>query len=205
MECWECHQPPVFYGISAVFIKILRLSGISSPIADARVAQGIAFLLGSGILVLIAKLLKAFPAKAAAMGLALIALNTKLALLCTMPTNDMAVAFFILLTIYLTLKVSPEHQVSWKTPALLAMVSATAVLTKYNGLAVAPVVAGNYFVGDIKSGEVNAILPGHPKGLSGKQRRPVRVLHLRDDHVRQGPSRRKPRPGRGRNKDEPFG
>lgn len=142
-ECWECHQPPLFYFACAFILRFAGYFSDLTPIAELRILQTFSGILGIMFFLLAYIVLKRVFSgnpRPFVFSFALTALNAQFAMLSSMFTNDMAVSLLILFAIYLVHRFTLEGDLSFFRTAILSAVTALGILTKYNATAVIPAV-----------------------------------------------------------------
>ncbi len=141
-ECWECHQPPLYYLAGAAALALRRDSAgeISASRAFAAL-KTLALLFSLGSLALLAALTRRFfpdDPSAQLVALAVAGLTPVFLLSVVMLGNDSAVLFFALLFCWLAAPGPRGGRLSRGRVALLGAVAGAAVLSKYNGFALLP-------------------------------------------------------------------
>lgn len=140
-ECWECHQPPLFYVACAFILKFAEYFCDVTPHAEIKILQTFSGIFGIMFLLLAYIILKRVFSgnpRSFVFSFALIALNAQFASLSSMFTNDMAVSLLILFTLYLAHRFTLEGDLSFFRMTILSAVTALGILTKYNAVAVIP-------------------------------------------------------------------
>lgn len=138
--CWECNQPPVFYGISALLGNLVIRVGASN-VELSKVLQFIPFLFGILTLPIIYLILNRFPLSNFSR---IIAFGTVCFLprhiyMSAMHTNDTISYFFVAICVYVLL-IAIDKQFSPVWLISLSILATITIFTKYTGLLVIPMI-----------------------------------------------------------------
>ncbi len=142
-EGWEMFQPPLYYLLCAIVLKLFSLS-VSDP-SGILLLRILAWMIGLFHCLLVwASLGLVFPQepRKAAWGLALAAFLPPLLYLPEYITNEALAAMLVSASVYLCLRVLKQGPVTWKLCGGLGLCLGAALLTKFTALLMLPVVAG---------------------------------------------------------------
>jgi hypothetical protein len=131
LDCWECFQPPLYYG----FVKLIaQTSGFESAESIRNILQTTNFLFSAGILFIILNTISRFNISKNLMYASMLfwSLNPEIISIGALITNDTLLILLGLLAYPFLLKY--WHKTSWKLEAMLWIIIATACLIKGNGL-----------------------------------------------------------------------
>ena len=140
---WEMYQPPLYYLLSATWLKLLHLSvSDSSGIAALRIlglAIGVAH-----FAIVWATLRLLFPAERAraGWGILLAACLPPMLYLSQYVTNEAFVAMMVSACIWLTIRALKQEQLQWKSCAWLGVCLGGAILAKSTAFVVLPPIFG---------------------------------------------------------------
>lgn len=136
--CFECFQPPFFYGLSALIAKALSVFTDNDQIIRKSL-QGLTWLFGAGTIPLVWQVLKQFDFQQ------WVKLSL-FAVFCFLPrhifmsvthSNDSALYFFVTATVWATLVWRKQTQANW-WPLLVATLGGMAILTKSTAVVLFP-------------------------------------------------------------------
>jgi 4-amino-4-deoxy-L-arabinose transferase-like glycosyltransferase len=138
--CWQCYQPPVFYYLSAKLGKLAVGVGADLP-AVLKILQSVSCLAGILGLVVIGRILDrtGLPATAKLASLATACFLPRHVYMSAMHSNDTLTYLWVAVSAYLLI-LAVDRQFSLRWLFAVSVAATLAVLTKYTGFVVLPMI-----------------------------------------------------------------